>query len=170
MSAPTAPAIHHPLPGPKARAIIDRDRARVSPSCTRDYPFAMARGDSERAKALHARSLDMKRRLGDERDLAATLANLSEVLRVLGGRSVHPINVRVGGFYRAPTRRELRTLVEADVKASLAVASSDAHYPGQLAWLPYGCDRAAACGVQIGSVVNAMGADELLAWARSHEE
>jgi coenzyme F420-reducing hydrogenase alpha subunit len=30
----------------------------------------------------------------------------------VGGREVHPINVRVGGFYRAPTRAELATLVE----------------------------------------------------------
>src|SRR5262245_57578167 len=34
-----------PLPGPKAKAIIDRDRARVSPSYTRDYPFVMAKGE-----------------------------------------------------------------------------------------------------------------------------
>ena len=33
-----------PLPGPKAKAIIERDRARVSPSYTRDYPFVMAKG------------------------------------------------------------------------------------------------------------------------------
>ena len=36
----------------------------------------------------------------------------NEVMRVVGGREVHPINVRVGGFYRAPTKRELATLVE----------------------------------------------------------
>jgi sulfhydrogenase subunit alpha len=36
----------------------------------------------------------------------------NEVLALVGGREIHPINVRVGGFYRAPTRRELRTLVE----------------------------------------------------------
>jgi sulfhydrogenase subunit alpha len=36
----------------------------------------------------------------------------NEILEVLGGRAIHPVNVRVGGFYRAPTRRELRTLVE----------------------------------------------------------
>lgn len=36
----------------------------------------------------------------------------NEVLELVGGRAVHPINVRVGGFYRAPTRRELRTLVD----------------------------------------------------------
>ena len=35
----------------------------------------------------------------------------NEVMRVVGGREVHPINVRVGGFYRAPGRAELRALV-----------------------------------------------------------
>ncbi len=40
-----APDIKTPLPGPKAAAIIARDRARVSPSYTRDYPFVMARGE-----------------------------------------------------------------------------------------------------------------------------
>ena len=28
-------------------------------------------------------------------------------MTVVGGREIHPVNVRVGGFYRAPTRREL---------------------------------------------------------------
>ena len=32
----------------------------------------------------------------------------NEILELLGGREIHPVNVRVGGFYRAPTRRELR--------------------------------------------------------------
>jgi sulfhydrogenase subunit alpha len=36
----------------------------------------------------------------------------NEVMSLVGGREIHPINVRVGGFYRTPTRRELRTLVE----------------------------------------------------------
>jgi 4-aminobutyrate aminotransferase len=39
-----APDIKTPLPGPKARAIIDRDRQYVSPSYTRDYPFVIASG------------------------------------------------------------------------------------------------------------------------------
>jgi coenzyme F420-reducing hydrogenase alpha subunit len=34
------------------------------------------------------------------------------IMELLGGRAVHGINVRVGGFYRVPTRSELRTLVE----------------------------------------------------------
>jgi sulfhydrogenase subunit alpha len=36
----------------------------------------------------------------------------NEILTLLGGRAIHPVNVRVGGFYRSPTRRELRTLTE----------------------------------------------------------
>ena len=36
----------------------------------------------------------------------------NELIRVVGGREVHPINVRVGGFWRAPGKRELRSLLE----------------------------------------------------------
>jgi sulfhydrogenase subunit alpha len=36
----------------------------------------------------------------------------NRVMTVVGGREVHPINVRVGGFYRAPTPRELAALVD----------------------------------------------------------
>ncbi|HEX2458417.1 MAG TPA: acetyl ornithine aminotransferase family protein [Vicinamibacterales bacterium] len=40
-----APEIKTPLPGPKAKAIIERDSKYVSPSYTRDYPFVIARGE-----------------------------------------------------------------------------------------------------------------------------
>jgi coenzyme F420-reducing hydrogenase alpha subunit len=36
----------------------------------------------------------------------------NEVMAVVGGREVHPINVRVGGWYRAPRKRELAPLRE----------------------------------------------------------
>jgi sulfhydrogenase subunit alpha len=36
----------------------------------------------------------------------------NEILATIGGREVHPINVRVGGFYRSPTRADLRPLME----------------------------------------------------------
>ena len=32
----------------------------------------------------------------------------NDLLELIGGRAIHPINVRVGGFYRVPTRRELQ--------------------------------------------------------------
>src|SRR3954468_1141876 len=36
--------IRGPLPGPRARAIIERDRQVVSPSYTRGYPLVIERG------------------------------------------------------------------------------------------------------------------------------
>jgi coenzyme F420-reducing hydrogenase alpha subunit len=36
----------------------------------------------------------------------------NDLIELVGGRAIHPVNVRVGGFYRVPTRRELRTLVD----------------------------------------------------------
>ena len=35
----------------------------------------------------------------------------NDVVALLGGREIHPINVRVGGFYRAPTKKELQALI-----------------------------------------------------------
>ena len=35
----------------------------------------------------------------------------NDVMERLGGREIHPINVRVGGFYRAPARAELEALL-----------------------------------------------------------
>ncbi len=34
----------------------------------------------------------------------------NDLMDVVGGRSIHPVNVRVGGFYRMPTREELRSV------------------------------------------------------------
>jgi 4-aminobutyrate aminotransferase len=44
-AAELLPEIKGPLPGPKSRAIIERDHAVMSTSYTRDYPFVMERGE-----------------------------------------------------------------------------------------------------------------------------
>lgn len=36
----------------------------------------------------------------------------NDLMTLLGGREIHPINPRVGGFYRVPTKRELGAMVE----------------------------------------------------------
>jgi sulfhydrogenase subunit alpha len=36
----------------------------------------------------------------------------NQILELVGGRAIHPVNVRVGGFYRVPTKRELGALAE----------------------------------------------------------
>ena len=63
-----------------------------------------------------------------------------------------------------PPKRLLRQAVELGCMFSI---DSDAHAPGQLDWLGYGCERAVACGVTADRVVNTFAADDLLAWAGS---
>jgi putative hydrolase len=46
---------------------------------------------------------------------------------------------------------------------------SDAHAPGQLAWLSYGCEKAVKTRLEPHRIVNTMDADDLIAWARSHD-
>jgi sulfhydrogenase subunit alpha len=46
-----------------------------------------------------------------ERGLALKKAG-NAVMTAIGGRAIHPVNVRLGGFYRVPTATELRPLAE----------------------------------------------------------
>jgi putative hydrolase len=64
-----------------------------------------------------------------------------------------------------PPRRLLRQAVEMGCKVSI---DTDAHAPGQLEWQPYGCGRAADCGVPDEAIVNAWAPGDLVAWATSH--
>jgi len=51
----------------------------------------------------------------DHPELVRTALRLKQtgnrVMRTLGGREIHPVNVRLGGFYRLPTRADLDALV-----------------------------------------------------------
>jgi coenzyme F420-reducing hydrogenase alpha subunit len=82
-------------------------------------------GEWIESHALHVYMLHLPDFLGYEsavslaRDEPGAVANAldlkkigNEVMAVIGGREVHPINVRVGGWYRAPRKRELAPLVE----------------------------------------------------------
>jgi sulfhydrogenase subunit alpha len=58
-------------------------------------------------------AIDMAKDHGDVVRQGLELKKIgNEILELLGGRAIHPVNVRVGGFYRAPSRRELRTLAD----------------------------------------------------------
>jgi len=65
-----------------------------------------------------------------------------------------------------PPKRLLRLAVEAGCRVAI---DTDAHAPGQLAWLGNGCERAFLCGVTPPMIANAMEIDDLLAWTASHE-
>ena len=64
-----------------------------------------------------------------------------------------------------PPKRLLRLAVEAGCRVAI---DSDAHSQGQLFWQINGCERAFLCGVTVPMVVNALEADDLLAWTASH--
>ena len=55
-----------------------------------------------------------------ERGLALKKAG-NAIMEVVGGRAIHPVNVRIGGFYRAPARADLAALTE-PLKRALDVA------------------------------------------------
>lgn len=49
----------------------------------------------------------------------------NSLMEIIGGRSVHPVNTRIGGFYRAPDRLEMMRLVDElkwSVEASIDIA------------------------------------------------
>ncbi|WP_328463178.1 PHP domain-containing protein [Actinoplanes sp. NBC_00393] len=64
-----------------------------------------------------------------------------------------------------PPKRMLTVAVEAGCRFSI---DTDAHAPGQLDWLDFGCERAALCGVPEEQIVNTWPAERLVEWTRSH--
>lgn len=67
---------------------------------------------------------------------------------------------------RDPPSRLLQLAVDLGCRFSI---DSDAHSPGQLDYKADGCQRATSNGVAVDRVVNTLGADDLVAWARSHQ-
>ena len=41
----------------------------------------------------------------------------NEIISLIGGREIHPINIKIGGFYKTPTKNELCTLTDKIKKA-----------------------------------------------------
>jgi putative hydrolase len=64
-----------------------------------------------------------------------------------------------------PPRRLLTKALELGCVFSI---DSDAHAPGQLDWLPYGCERAEECEVPPDRVINTKSAKALLAWVSAN--
>ena len=59
-------------------------------------------------------------------------------------------------------------LLAADMGCRFSI-DSDAHAPGQLSWLRFGCELAAAAALGPERIVNTMDAGALLAWTAGHE-
>ena len=59
------------------------------------------------------------------------------LMRAIGGREVHPINVRVGGFHRAPRRDELQPLLD-PLRRALETALEDVRWTAGFAFPDFG--------------------------------
>jgi coenzyme F420-reducing hydrogenase alpha subunit len=71
-------------------------------------------------------AFEMAAKYGPEVGRALRLKKLGNtMMRVLGGREIHPVSVRVGGFYHVPAKRDLQPLVE-ELKWALEAACETA--------------------------------------------
>ena len=69
-------------------------------------------------------AIEMAADLPDAVTSALRLKKLgNSIMTMVGGREIHPINMRVGGFYRSPTGSELGSLVE-ELEWALATAEA----------------------------------------------
>ena len=109
-----APDIKTPLPGPRARAIIERDAKYVSPSYTRDYPFVIARGEGAVVE-----DVDGNRFLDCAAGIAVNSTGVShpEVVKAIVEQAGRFIHMSGTDFYYEPQVRlaeELASLVPID--------------------------------------------------------
>ncbi len=63
----------------------------------------------------------------------------NEIMDVVGGRAVHPVNLKVGGFYRAPSRQRVRGLGES-LKRAVDEAAGIVRSFGALTFPDYEAD------------------------------
>ena len=62
------------------------------------------------------------------------------VMETIGGRSVHPVNVRVGGFYRAPSARDLAPLA-GQLRRALDLAVDTVRWVAGFDFPDFTCDH-----------------------------
>jgi 4-aminobutyrate aminotransferase len=104
-----APDIKTALPGPKAKAIIDKDSKYVSPSYTRDYPFVIARGEGAVVE-----DVDGNRFLDCAAGIAVNSTGVShpEVVKAICEQAQKFIHMSGTDFYYEPQVRLAETLAE----------------------------------------------------------
>jgi putative hydrolase len=64
-----------------------------------------------------------------------------------------------------PPRRLMRL---ANEKGCYFTIDTDAHAPGQLEWLEYGCERVGDCGIDASRLANSWSLEQVLAWTAGH--
>jgi 4-aminobutyrate aminotransferase len=124
----SGPEIKTPLPGPRAKAIIDRDRKYVSPSYTRDYPFVIASGEGAIVE-----DVDGNRFLDCAAGIAVNSTGVShpEVVKAIAEQAQKFIHMSGTDFYYEPQVRlaeELASIapIDGDVRTFFANSGTEA--------------------------------------------
>src|SRR5436190_12740781 len=123
----TVPHIKTSLPGPKAKAIIDKDAKFVSPSYTRDYPLVIARGEGAVVEDVDGNVF-----LDCAAGIAVNSTGVShpDVVKAISEQAAKFIHMSGTDFYYEPQVRlaeELSTLVPiaGDVRAFFANSGTE---------------------------------------------
>jgi coenzyme F420-reducing hydrogenase alpha subunit len=119
------------------RAMEDACGIAIDDGPIRDLRRLLYCGEWLESHALHVHLLHAPDFLGYDSGIAMAVDHRAAVERGLlikkagntlmetvGGRAVHPVNVRVGGFYRAPARAELKPVAELLERAREAAAET----------------------------------------------
>ena len=124
----TVPHIKTPLPGPNAKAIIDKDAKFVSPSYTRDYPLVIARGEGAVVEDVDGNVF-----LDCAAGIAVNSTGVShpDVVKAIAEQAAKFIHMSGTDFYYEPQARlaeELSTLVpiDGDVRAFFGNSGTEA--------------------------------------------
>jgi 4-aminobutyrate aminotransferase len=122
-----APDIKTALPGPRAKAIIDRDSRFVSPSYTRDYPFVIASGEGAVVE-----DVDGNRFLDCAAGIAVNSTGVShpDVVKAITDQAQKFIHMSGTDFYYEPQVRLAETLaaivpIEGDVRTFFANSGTE---------------------------------------------
>jgi 4-aminobutyrate aminotransferase len=122
-----APDIKTQLPGPKAKALIERDAKFVSPSYTRDYPFVIARGEGAVVE-----DVDGNRFLDCAAGIAVNSTGVShpEVVQAITDQAQKFLHMSGTDFYYEPQVRLAETLaglvpIEGDVRTFFANSGTE---------------------------------------------
>jgi len=123
-----APDIKTALPGPKAKALIDKDSKYVSPSYTRDYPFVIARGEGAVVE-----DVDGNRFLDCAAGIAVNSTGVShpEVVKAICDQAQKFIHMSGTDFYYEPQVRLAESLaglvpIDGDVRSFFGNSGTEA--------------------------------------------
>jgi 4-aminobutyrate aminotransferase len=123
-----APDIKTALPGPKAKALIERDAKYVSPSYTRDYPLVIARGEGAVVE-----DIDGNRFLDCAAGIAVNSTGVShpDVVRAIVEQAQKFIHMSGTDFYYEPQVRLAEVLadivpIDGDVRSFFGNSGTEA--------------------------------------------